>query len=924
MAKVVKLNIINGDFAQGFRVQVEIRQKGRLIDPKIANLPPAPDIPELYQNFQEIYKNLDQPFLNFQIPPDQNNEFPTIAECIEAAQRLEMRLEEWFNHPSIQTLRLYIEQHLRRTEPIQVIFHTDNEILKKLPWHLWDLFEIFPKAWFSLSTTLNIHQPNIHTHSKPLKRPVRILAILGSDQNTDPNTNNFERDGNLFNNLPGAKVKKLPTPTRQALCQELQNEDSWDIVCFSGHSWSINTNNDGQLQINPSDSPSMRELRNAFKGAIQNGLKLVIFSSCDGSGLANKLMQFQIPQVIIMRELVPDEVAYQFLKEFLQLFSQGELFYLAVRKAQGNLQSIENQYPCASWLPVIYQNPAAKSPVWPHLINIYKLKDGIKKLWREYKLAICIFLFLICCFIVILFPQIECTLSNNCLNTNPPPTPTVTALSPTPPSNTQTDFDKFFSRGDKLLRDDQPEINRNTNTQITKKKEGINAFHAQQWESAINHFRESLQSSKNDPETLIYLNNAIAELRKSQGQNYLKIAVTVPITSDQERSENILRGVAHAQSELNCGSVDNIINFINNNNITALNSCTGGIGINNKKQPLVVEIVDDQDNADNVAKLANNIIKPERNILAVIGHYSSSTTIASLKEYNNQIVVISPTSTSSDINEYEFQIFRTTINDNYSATILSSYVQKRLRLLNQSEPQDAKFIVAYTKGNLYSNSLKKTFQNSFALPQYDAEFDLLTQQPTDILKQIETNKPTVLLLITSAKGTTLDNALTIIEQVSQIPNPNLILIGGDSLSYSKTRKKNVEKSNLVFAVPWHSDDEQLPFNIQANNLWGNNVELDWRNAMAYDATQAIIAGLKQINLQYNPQKLQQYRQQLKEKLLQTNQFLIQGATKPVIFTQYGERIRNDTNSDEIGVLVKVKCTSNNSCKFVKYNLPKQR
>ncbi|MBD2197179.1 MULTISPECIES: ABC transporter substrate-binding protein [Calothrix] len=915
MAKVVKLNIINGDFAQGFTVQVEIRQKGRLIDPKIANLPPAPDIPELYHNFQEIYNNLDQPFLNFQIPPDQNNEFPTIAECREAARRLEMRLEEWFDHPSMKTLRIYIEQHLRRTEPIQVIFQTDNEILKKLPWHLWDLFEIFPKAWFSLSTTFNIHQPNIHTHSKPLKRPVRILAILGSDQNTDPNTNNFERDGNLFNNLPGARVKKLPTPTRQELCQELQNEYSWDIVCFSGHSWSINTNNDGQLQINPSDSPSMRELRNAFRGAIRNGLKLVIFSSCDGSGLANKLMQFQIPQVIIMRELVPDEVAYQFLKEFLQLFSQGELFYLAVRKAQENLQSIENQYPCASWLPVIYQNPAAKSPVWPHLINIYKLNRGIKKLRRNINLAIYIFLFLICCFIVILFPQIKCTLSNNCSVKipNPPSTPTVTAVSPISTANINPN-EQFFSRGQKtLISPDQKYTNR-------EKEQGINSFENKQWKAAIDYFSKYLKLQKNDPETLIYLNNAIAELRKEQkNQNYITIAVSVPMTKDLERSENILRGVAHAQSRLNCGSVDNIINVIKNDSSTALNTCKGGIN----KQPLVVEIVDDQDNADNVAKLAENIIKLDRNILAVIGHYSSKTTIASLKIYNNKIVVISPSSTSSDINEYGFQIFRTTINDNSSAKILSSYVQERLRSLNQSERQNLKFIVAYTKGNPYSDSLKKTFQNSFALAQYDAEFDLLTQKPKDILKQIETNTPTVLLLITSAKGTTLDNALTIIEQVSQIPNPNLILIGGDSLYHSKTKKKTVEKSNLVLAVPWHSDDEQLPFNREANNLWGNNVEVDWRNAMAYDATQAIIAGLTQINLQYNPQMLKTYRQQLKDKLLQPDDSSIQGATKPVIFTQYGERIRNDTNSDEIGVLVKVKCTSNNSCKFVKYNLPKQ-
>jgi hypothetical protein len=81
--------------------------------------------------------------------------------------------------------------------------------------------------------------------------------------------------------------------------------------------------------------------------------------------LAHALAELHIPQILVMRELVPDQVAHAFLRYFLDAFSRPELFYLAVREAREKLQGLEEKYPCASWLPTIYQNPAVLPPIWP-------------------------------------------------------------------------------------------------------------------------------------------------------------------------------------------------------------------------------------------------------------------------------------------------------------------------------------------------------------------------------------------------------------------------------------------------------------------------------------------------------------------------------------------------------------------------------
>ena len=109
------------------------------------------------------------------------------------------------------------------------------------------------------------------------------------------------------------------------------------------------------------------DLKYALKTAVEKGLKIAVFNSCDGLGLARELADLKIPQILVMREPVPDKVAQEFLKYFLIAYARGESFYLAVKEARSKLQGLEDRYPCASWLPLIVQNPAEIPPTWQQL-----------------------------------------------------------------------------------------------------------------------------------------------------------------------------------------------------------------------------------------------------------------------------------------------------------------------------------------------------------------------------------------------------------------------------------------------------------------------------------------------------------------------------------------------------------------------------
>ena len=364
MGKLVVFKLGDGNFEQGFPVTLQIGEDGDRPEAEITGkLPPAPELPQQYSCWQSAYRRLG---LRSRLEAEavQVTNVSIIEDCVAAVHVLCNSLNTWLHAESFRSIREKWLEKLMPSDEVRVILQTEDSLLQRLPWHLCDLFERYPQAEIALSAPAYERVKQ----ASPPKAKVRILAILGNSAGIDT-----QADRAMLEKLPGAAIKFLVEPQRQELTNQLWSQ-GWDILFFAGHSASQSiTRHQGtreeinRIYINQTDSLTIGDLKYALQTAVEHGLKLAIFNSCDGLGLARELANLQIPQVVVMREPVPDRVAQEFLKYFLKTFAGGKSFYLSVRQARERLQGLENEFPCATWLPIIYQNPAEVPPTWQEL-----------------------------------------------------------------------------------------------------------------------------------------------------------------------------------------------------------------------------------------------------------------------------------------------------------------------------------------------------------------------------------------------------------------------------------------------------------------------------------------------------------------------------------------------------------------------------
>ncbi|XGV97563.1 MAG: CHASE2 domain-containing protein [Leptolyngbya sp. BL-A-14] len=308
-----------------------------------------------YQTWQSTYRQLSNQW-RIEFLENETTHVSSKADCKHAAKQLSDRFNQWLNTPSFRSIRDRLFEKLSPADAIRLLIRTDDSQLRRLPWHVWDLLERYPRAEIALSPVSSETLP-----SAPLNQTVDILAILGDSTGID-----LKQDEALLNQLPNARVQLLVEPKRQELGDQLW-EKSWDILFFAGHSTTQGEQDVGYLKINADDRLALDDLKHALRVAIRKGLKLAIFNSCDGLGLARQLDDLHIPQMIVMSESVPDRVAQAFLNYFLKAYSDGHSLYMAVRMARERLEALEVQFPCATWLPVLCQNSADVPPMWDTL-----------------------------------------------------------------------------------------------------------------------------------------------------------------------------------------------------------------------------------------------------------------------------------------------------------------------------------------------------------------------------------------------------------------------------------------------------------------------------------------------------------------------------------------------------------------------------
>jgi uncharacterized protein YjbI with pentapeptide repeats len=352
LERLVTLKLTTKDRDGNLGVNVEIGDRG--MTPSTAAVGSLADKEEVilaYRDWQIAYRNYLDRGTRIEIPDKQITNISRanlLANCQITAKLLTERLNAWLDAESFKPIKELMLQELHPSQSIQIILQTDNPQLRQLPLQLWNFFDRFTHAELTLASD------RYHSIAPPrsLDRTTHILAILGNSQGID-----LIPDRELLANLADTHVEFLVEPTRQLLTDKLWERD-WEIIFFAGHSGSDPSLTTGYLKINATERLTIPELKYALERSISNGLKLAIVNSCDGLGLAAELIAIQLPQVIVMREPVPDLVAQKFLAYLTIAFASGKPLYLAVREARTRLQGLEDKYLCATWLPVLYQNPA--------------------------------------------------------------------------------------------------------------------------------------------------------------------------------------------------------------------------------------------------------------------------------------------------------------------------------------------------------------------------------------------------------------------------------------------------------------------------------------------------------------------------------------------------------------------------------------
>ncbi|NEQ99105.1 MAG: CHASE2 domain-containing protein [Cyanothece sp. SIO2G6] len=365
MNKLVILQLDKDLNQTGFRVSLEVGEDGQYPDVSlVGHLPLDSDLFNHARRWRKSYAALSM--LNRAIKPIEvvyGNKIDPVSTCNDDARLLAFHFKKWLASSGFRLIENQLRYCLSSDDLVRILIRTNEQWLYQLPWHLWDVLTDYPRAEIAFSSPAfqRIHLPRDRTAASSL----RILAICGYGETIDASA-----DYRVWQTFPGANITTLVEPRRQEIGDRLWDQP-WDILFFAGHShteWhpgKESIEQQGRIFLNPTEHLTLQELEYGLRQAIAQGLQLAFFNSCDGLGLAYALESLNLPQMIVMRESVPDPVAQKFLQYFLSAFSNGNPIHLATREARERLQSLEGEFPCASWLPILFQHPVIPPLAWP-------------------------------------------------------------------------------------------------------------------------------------------------------------------------------------------------------------------------------------------------------------------------------------------------------------------------------------------------------------------------------------------------------------------------------------------------------------------------------------------------------------------------------------------------------------------------------
>jgi branched-chain amino acid transport system substrate-binding protein len=786
----ILMTIVAGSWGEGFLTQLFVISGGRaqpIHQP--FRLPAAPQIERAYQRWQQDYQAIGDHHRKKRIAAA-SSQITNISasDCHDSYRELKTLLDSWFNQSEFLTLQIGMLTHLPTGMPTRLVLSTDHPGLWKLPWHLWPLYTNRPDVEIVLDAKVN---------SLPSQwaENVRILVIEGNTDNID-----VAPDFACIDRIPHATIEVLKNPTRDQLNSKLRSAP-WDIIIYVGHSCS-ESNRDGVIVH--SDDPArvirISDLEASIRSAVAQGLKLMIFNSCDGLGLTQPLLGFGVPNVIVMRESVPDPVAHQFLANFFESFAHQRLpLSLAMRQARVQLKGDEvaQQFPGSQDLPILYQGAYSEDLRWPEPrpepvappIEAAPSQPiaAARRLPLKPIAAVAILGFVT----LALWPPNRDKISQSLCQLpglGPCSPEVIRSLNDGPLANR-------LSLGDKIL------IKQAQNPPL--KEQAAQAMRQGDYREAVRLYSESLKQFKNDPEAVIYLNNA----RAIQGP-YLKVALAVPIGSNPKVAQQMMRGIAHYQTEVNQGE-----------------------GINGKQ--LIVQMAND-DNDEGPAKAIAKALVADPSVLAIIGHNATNASLAAAPIYQaGGLPMVMPTSVATQLSGIGNYIFRASATAKIAAETEADYLIKQgyrnLGICYDSSASD---------NQSFRDELGLAFESRGGrLSSLRCDVTIPGFDPSDAVDRAIAQKIDALVLAPH-----IDHIARVMP-IAVAAHGKVPLFSSSTMNTDEVLAAGSAVDGLVMPTAWHpwQADGQV-FAKKAETFWGGRII--WRTGMTYDATAAVVAGLR--------------------------------------------------------------------------------
>ena len=270
----------------------------------------------------------------------------------------------------------------------------------------------------------------------------------------------------------------------------------------------------------------------------------------------------------------------------------------------------------------------------------------------------------------------------------------------------------------------------------------------------------------------------------------------------------------------------------------AIETINSAGGINGRKLKLIAK--DDGNTPEQALKVDQELINA--GVVAVIGHFTSSQTMAALPLFNeNKIVLLSPTASTPLLTGKKDYFFRTILDNSHQSIELAHYARSALDIktaiaLGDKDNQD--YSIPFIE------SFRKTFENEGGKVYSVLTFSSKNQNEwDDVIREIMQWKPEALVLSCSAY-----DAVSIAQRIRASKLNTQILSGGWAYTNYLLYWGRRDVEGMYFVIDYTMDNpksEFVKFWESYKHRFGSVP--NFASSFAYEATMTLAHALKKTN-----------------------------------------------------------------------------